>query len=126
MFGNDWDEILQDEMQKPYFIKLMDALTQEYKEHTVYPPKELLFTALKLTPYKEDRSSYFRSRSLSWSRTSARTKLLCQSGGTYPSVTAQYLCRAEAGRRCACSKPRLFAALSRAGSVVAEHRADGT
>lgn len=55
MFGNDWDEVLQDEMQKPYFLKLMDALTQEYKEHTVYPPKELLFTALKLTPYKETR-----------------------------------------------------------------------
>lgn len=33
----------------------MDVLTEEYKEHTVYPPKELLFTALKLTPYKETR-----------------------------------------------------------------------
>lgn len=55
MFGNDWDEVLQDEIQKPYFLNLMDALTQEYKEHTIYPPKELLFTALKLTPYKATR-----------------------------------------------------------------------
>lgn len=55
MFGNDWDEILQDEMQKPYFLELMANLESEYKEHTVYPPKELLFTALKHTPYSETR-----------------------------------------------------------------------
>lgn len=55
MFGNDWDEILHDEMQKSYFQELMEALTQEYKEETIYPPKELLFTALKLTPYNETR-----------------------------------------------------------------------
>jgi uracil-DNA glycosylase len=55
MFGNDWDEILQDEMQKPYFLELMASLENEYKEHTVYPPKELLFTALKLTPYSATR-----------------------------------------------------------------------
>lgn len=55
MFGNDWDEILQDEMQKPYFLELMANLENEYKKHTVYPPKELLFTALKHTPYSETR-----------------------------------------------------------------------
>ncbi|MRN53635.1 uracil-DNA glycosylase [Paenibacillus monticola] len=55
MFGNDWDEVLFDEMQKPYFQELRLALTREYKEHTVYPPKDLLFTALKLTPYSETR-----------------------------------------------------------------------
>jgi len=55
MFGNDWDEVLHDEIQKPYFQQLRYALAREYKEHTVYPPKELLFTALKLTPYQETR-----------------------------------------------------------------------
>lgn len=55
MFGNDWDIILQDEIQKPYFKHLMDALREEYKEHTVYPPKDLLFTALKLTSYEATR-----------------------------------------------------------------------
>lgn len=55
MFGNDWDEVLQNEMQKPYFLELMAKLDSEYKEHTVYPPKELLFTALKLTPYSATR-----------------------------------------------------------------------
>jgi uracil-DNA glycosylase len=55
MFGNDWDEILKEEMQQPYFLELMAALEIEYKEHTVYPPKELLFTALKRTPYSGTR-----------------------------------------------------------------------
>ncbi len=55
MFGNDWDDILHDEMQKTYFQELMQVLMQEYEEHTIYPPQELLFTALKLTPYRETR-----------------------------------------------------------------------
>lgn len=55
MFGNDWDEVLQEEVQKPYFQELRYTLAREYKQHTVYPPKELLFSALKLTPYERTR-----------------------------------------------------------------------
>ncbi|WP_138493168.1 uracil-DNA glycosylase [Paenibacillus pinistramenti] len=51
MFGNDWDEILQDETGKPYFKDLMAWLDHEYREHMVFPPRPLLFQALKLTPY---------------------------------------------------------------------------
>lgn len=56
MFGNDWDEVLQEETQKTYFQDLRYTLAREYKEHTVYPPKELLFTALKMTPYAGTRA----------------------------------------------------------------------
>ncbi|MBT2293507.1 uracil-DNA glycosylase [Paenibacillus albidus] len=55
MFGNDWDEVLEEETNKPYFQELRYALAREYKEHTVYPPKDLLFSALKLTPYQQTR-----------------------------------------------------------------------
>ncbi|GIO85384.1 uracil-DNA glycosylase [Paenibacillus faecis] len=55
MFGNDWDEVLQEEVQKPYFQDLRYTLAREYKQQTVYPPKELLFSALKLTPYERTR-----------------------------------------------------------------------
>ncbi|MNL19829.1 Uracil-DNA glycosylase [compost metagenome] len=55
MFGNDWDEILEEETQKPYFQELRYALAREYKQYTVYPPKEELFSALKLTPYNRTR-----------------------------------------------------------------------
>ncbi len=53
MFGNDWDDILKEEMEQPYFQELMSWLDEEYKQHTVYPPRDLLFQALRLTPYHE-------------------------------------------------------------------------
>lgn len=53
MFGNDWDDILEEEMKQPYFQELMNWLDTEYEEHTIYPPRDLLFQAFRLTPYAE-------------------------------------------------------------------------
>ncbi|MBE9912721.1 uracil-DNA glycosylase [Paenibacillus donghaensis] len=55
MFENDWDEQLQEEVAKPYFNDLRYALAREYKLHTVYPSKENLFQALKLTSYEHTK-----------------------------------------------------------------------
>lgn len=55
MFDNDWDEQLQEEVEKPYFNELRYALAKEYKLHTVYPSKENLFQALKLTSYEHTK-----------------------------------------------------------------------
>ncbi|GGN96273.1 uracil-DNA glycosylase [Saccharibacillus kuerlensis] len=51
MFGNDWDDVLKDELHQPYFKELMQRVQEEYRTHTVYPPEPLLFQALKLTPF---------------------------------------------------------------------------
>lgn len=51
MFNNDWDLTLQEEIKKPYFEELSLKVAEEYKEHTVYPPQEDIFRALKQTPY---------------------------------------------------------------------------
>lgn len=51
MFNNDWDLTLQEEIKKPYFEELSLKIAEEYKEHTVYPPQEDIFCALKQTPY---------------------------------------------------------------------------
>lgn len=51
MFNNDWDILLQEEIKKPYFEELSLKVAEEYKEHTVYPPQEDIFRALKQTPY---------------------------------------------------------------------------
>lgn len=51
--GNDWDEILKDEFQKEYYQKLRKFLVQEYKEKVVYPKPEDIFSALKLTSFKD-------------------------------------------------------------------------
>ena len=52
-FGNDWDDLLADEFQKPYYLKLREFLKEEYQEHTIYPPMQDIFNALKLTAYQD-------------------------------------------------------------------------
>ena len=32
--GNDWDEMIQEEFQKEYYIKLREFLSKEYQENT--------------------------------------------------------------------------------------------
>ena len=48
--GNTWDDILYEEFSKEYYRKLSFFLEEEYARTTVYPPKEQIFTAFKLTP----------------------------------------------------------------------------
>ena len=50
--GNDWDEILKGEFEKEYYQKLRKFLITEYKTETIYPKMENIFSALKLTSYK--------------------------------------------------------------------------
>ena len=51
--NNDWDEILKDEFEKEYYQKLRKFLMTEYKSETIYPKMENIFSALKLTSYKD-------------------------------------------------------------------------
>ncbi len=54
--GNDWDEILADEWQKPYYIKLREFLKSEYSSREIYPDMYNIFNALKYTSYKDCRA----------------------------------------------------------------------
>lgn len=51
--GNDWDEQLRDEWEKPYYTELRSFLINEYRDGTVYPPAEDVFNALRMTPYED-------------------------------------------------------------------------
>ena len=51
--GNDWDNILEGEFQKEYYLKLREFLISEYKSRIIYPSMYDIFNALKLTPYKD-------------------------------------------------------------------------
>lgn len=54
--GNDWDKILNDEWQKPYYKQLRSFLKEEYSSHTVYPPMNDIFNALKYTSFKDTKA----------------------------------------------------------------------
>ncbi|MBQ6388657.1 MAG: uracil-DNA glycosylase [Mogibacterium sp.] len=56
IIGNDWDERLAGEWDKPYYTKLRSFLAREYREGTVYPPADDIFNALRLTPYADVRA----------------------------------------------------------------------
>lgn len=53
--GNDWDAILEDEWQKPYYKNLREFLKQEYSTKTVYPDMHDIFNALKYTSFKDTK-----------------------------------------------------------------------
>lgn len=53
--GNDWDEILKDEWEKPYYKNLRGFLKQEYSSRTVYPNMNDIFNALKYTSFKDTK-----------------------------------------------------------------------
>lgn len=51
--GNQWDELLKDEFQKDYYLKLREFLKKEYSQYTVYPGMYDIFNSLKAADYKD-------------------------------------------------------------------------
>ncbi|MBO5726438.1 MAG: uracil-DNA glycosylase [Clostridia bacterium] len=53
--GNDWDEILKDEWEKPYYLELRQFLKNEYSTKTIYPPMQDIFNALRYTSFEDTK-----------------------------------------------------------------------
>ena len=47
---NDWLEAIGDEFKKPYYKDLSSFVKNEYRNHLVYPDKDDIFNAFRLTP----------------------------------------------------------------------------
>jgi uracil-DNA glycosylase len=52
MIGNDWDAKLSVIENSQGFKNFYKIVEHEYATKTIYPPKDYIFNALKLTPYK--------------------------------------------------------------------------
>ncbi len=52
-FNNNWDSILAEELKKDYYLRLRVFLKAEYSTHTIYPPMEDIYNALKITDYND-------------------------------------------------------------------------
>ena len=52
MIGNSWDEKLKIIWESEGFHKFYDKVLELYKDYKIYPSKENIFAALKLTPYE--------------------------------------------------------------------------
>lgn len=55
MIGNDWDELLKVVWNGPGFNNFYHKILHEYDINTIYPPKDYIFNALKLTSYKDTK-----------------------------------------------------------------------
>lgn len=53
--GNDWDEILADEWEKPYYKNLRQFLKTEYSSKQIYPNMNDIFNALKYTSFEDTK-----------------------------------------------------------------------
>ncbi len=49
---NDWNDYLQDEFKKPYYVALHDFIKKEYENEIVYPKAEEIYNALHYTDFK--------------------------------------------------------------------------
>lgn len=52
---NDWAPLLEEEFQKPYYLKLRQFLIGEYRTKVVYPDMYDIFSALHLTPFVDTK-----------------------------------------------------------------------
>ena len=55
LFGNDWDNLLQEEFQKDYYLQLREFLKTEYRTKIIYPDMYKIYEALKLTSYQDTK-----------------------------------------------------------------------
>ena len=53
MITKKWDQILEEEYKKDYFINMLKYLQIEYRDKEIYPPKKEVFKALRLTDYDD-------------------------------------------------------------------------
>ncbi|WP_426452336.1 uracil-DNA glycosylase [Paenibacillus sp. S-38] len=49
---NDWGQLLAEEFEKEYYLRLREFLKWEYSGHTVYPEMQDIFNALQYTSYR--------------------------------------------------------------------------
>lgn len=53
--GTDWNPLLRDQFDEPYWRELQAFVAAERTSHTVYPPHEEVFAAFHLTSYASTR-----------------------------------------------------------------------
>ena len=55
MIGNDWDKVLEEEVNKDYFKNLLEFIKKEYEQKTIYPKQTEIFKAFRNTSYQNTK-----------------------------------------------------------------------
>ena len=51
MIGNDWDNLLKEEIKKDYFLNLINFIKNEYNHKKIYPKQSEVFNAFRYTSF---------------------------------------------------------------------------
>ncbi|MFM1653218.1 uracil-DNA glycosylase [Brevibacillus sp. B_LB10_24] len=52
---NDWESLLEADFQAEYYVRLQQFLDEQYRQEVVYPERDDLFSALRLTSYADTK-----------------------------------------------------------------------
>jgi uracil-DNA glycosylase len=55
MAVTDWNPLLRDQFAEPYWVALQNFVREERRAHTVYPPHDDVFNALRCTSHADTR-----------------------------------------------------------------------
>ncbi|WP_173916357.1 uracil-DNA glycosylase [Halobacillus sp. Marseille-Q1614] len=55
VFSNDWSDVLQAEMEKPYYLALREELKKEYAAEKIFPDMYDIFAAFHHTSFEETK-----------------------------------------------------------------------
>lgn len=53
ILSNDWQDVVGEEFDKPYYTELREFLKEQYANETVYPPQDEIWSAFEHTPFKD-------------------------------------------------------------------------
>lgn len=53
IFQNDWQKVLADEFEKPYYLNLREHLKDEYENETVFPDMDHIWNAFHQTSFQD-------------------------------------------------------------------------
>ena len=55
MFGNDWNQVLEDVVREKWFLDMLGVIKTEYQLKTVFPKQTDIFKAFNLTSFKDTK-----------------------------------------------------------------------
>ncbi|QHJ70441.1 uracil-DNA glycosylase [Planococcus halotolerans] len=53
ILSNDWQNVVGEEFDKPYYTELREFLKEQYANETVYPPQDEIWSAFEHTAFKD-------------------------------------------------------------------------
>ena len=125
-FDNDWSRVLEREWDEPYVQHLLDNVSRQYRQETVYPKQEAIFNAFRYTAYADTKAVILGQDPYHGPRSGTTgSQFLGASGREEAAFAAGY---AEGARRtifgCDYAGPWLPDPLGEAGRAAPEHGSD--